>query len=52
LVQLTESGLEALLADRRLREGWLARAIVEDLSVEEQAVLRQAVELLRRLAES
>lgn len=51
LVELTQSGIEALQADRRQREGWLARAISEDLSKEEQAVLRQAVDLLRRLAD-
>jgi DNA-binding MarR family transcriptional regulator len=52
LVSLTDHGNEALQADRRNREGWLARAIDEDLSPEEQAVLRDAVELLRRLAEN
>jgi DNA-binding MarR family transcriptional regulator len=52
LVSLTEHGITTLQADRRHREGWLARAIDEDLSPEEQAVLREAVELLRRLAES
>jgi DNA-binding MarR family transcriptional regulator len=52
LVELTEQGYEALLEDRRLREGWLAKAIVEDLTPDEQAVLRDAVELLRRLSES
>jgi DNA-binding MarR family transcriptional regulator len=52
LVSLTDEGLAALLADRRHREGWLAEAIEQDLSAEEKAVLRDAVELLRRLAES
>lgn len=52
LVSLTKEGDEALQADRRNRVGWLARAIDEDLSPEEQAVLRDAVDLLRRLAES
>jgi DNA-binding MarR family transcriptional regulator len=52
LVSLTDEGIGALHADRRNREGWLARAIADDLSAEEQAVLRQAVDLLRRLAES
>src|SRR5438067_4836853 len=52
LVSLTEQGLATLQAERRQREGWLARAIADDLSPEEQAVLRDAVELLRRLAES
>jgi DNA-binding MarR family transcriptional regulator len=52
LVELTERGSDALQADRRHREGWLARAISDDLSADEQAVLREAVELLRRLAEN
>ncbi len=52
LVSLTDQGLEALHADRRHRVGWLAEAIERDLSEEEKAVLGDAVELLRRLAES
>ena len=52
LVELTAQGRDALEADRRHRVGWLARAIDDDLSPEEQAVLAEAVELLRRLAES
>jgi DNA-binding MarR family transcriptional regulator len=52
LVELTAQGDEALQADRRHRDGWLARAIAEDLSPEDQAVLRDAVDLLRRLAET
>ncbi|MFL5869049.1 MAG: MarR family winged helix-turn-helix transcriptional regulator [Thermoleophilaceae bacterium] len=52
LVELTAEGTEALHADRRRREGWLARAIEEDLSPEEQRLLRDAVPLLRQLAES
>jgi len=52
LVQLTDEGRTMLQADRRQREGWLARAIVDDLSEEEQAVLGRAVQLLRRLAET
>ena len=51
LVALTERGLQTLEDDRRHREGWLARAIAEDLSVAEQQVLSQALALLRRLAE-
>jgi DNA-binding MarR family transcriptional regulator len=51
LVSLTGEGREALQSDRRSRDGWLARAIDEDLSPEEQAVLRDAVDLLRRLGE-
>lgn len=52
LVSLTAEGNEALQADRRAREGWLARAIADDLAPEEQALLRDAVDLLRRLADS
>jgi DNA-binding MarR family transcriptional regulator len=51
LVELTEQGHQTLEDDRRQREGWLARAIAEDLSAQERKVLEQAVTLLRRLAE-
>jgi DNA-binding MarR family transcriptional regulator len=51
LVELTPQGLRTLEEDRRQREGWLARAIAEDLSAPEQRVLAQAIALLRRLAE-
>jgi DNA-binding MarR family transcriptional regulator len=52
LVELTEEGSATLQADRAQREGWLARAIAEELSPAEIDVLESAVELLRRLAES
>jgi DNA-binding MarR family transcriptional regulator len=52
MVELTDGGREALRADRERRDGWLAKAIVEDLTPEEQQLLGRAVELLRRLAES
>ena len=51
LVELTPHGLRILEDDRRQREGWLARAISEDLSPEEQRVLSRALEMLRRLSE-
>ena len=52
LVELTEHGRVVLSEERRRRDGWLAQAITDDLSAEEQAVLREAAALLRRLAES
>ncbi|HEU4978643.1 MAG TPA: MarR family transcriptional regulator [Solirubrobacteraceae bacterium] len=52
LVELTAEGRAALEEDRRHRDGWLARAIAEDLSPEEQRLLRDAVGLLRRLADA
>jgi DNA-binding MarR family transcriptional regulator len=51
LVELTETGRVALHEDRQQREGWLARAIAERLSAEEQRVLGRAVEILRRLVD-
>jgi DNA-binding MarR family transcriptional regulator len=51
LVELTPGGRDVLSADRRQREGWLAEAIAADLSPKEQALLGEAVLLLRRLAE-
>jgi DNA-binding MarR family transcriptional regulator len=50
LVELTERGSEVLSAERQRREGWLATAIAHDLDADEQAVLTEAVELLKRLA--
>ncbi len=52
LVELTEQGLQILEEDRRKRVGWLARAVSEDLSAQEQQVLSEALELLRRLSEN
>jgi DNA-binding MarR family transcriptional regulator len=49
-VELTRRGLAALAEYRRRREGWLARAL-EELTPREQALLGDAVGLLRRLAE-
>jgi DNA-binding MarR family transcriptional regulator len=52
LVELTERGALILQEDRRQREGWLANAITDDLSRDEQQLLAQALPLLRRLAEN
>jgi DNA-binding MarR family transcriptional regulator len=52
LVELTAQGREVLEEDRRHRVGWLAKAIAEDLSAEEQRVLAESLEMLRRLSEN
>jgi DNA-binding MarR family transcriptional regulator len=52
LIEVTPLGRQTLGELRRDREGWLAKAIAEDLSASEQRQLARAVELLRRLAES
>lgn len=51
LVELTGEGRSVLEADRRQREGWLAQAISEGFSEQEQQTLLEAVGLIRRLAE-
>lgn len=50
LIELTDEGRVALEEDRRHRVGWLV-SVIERLSKEEQRVLKQSTELLRRLAE-
>jgi DNA-binding MarR family transcriptional regulator len=52
LLDLTTEGRTVLGAERRIREGWLAEAIDRELSAAERATLREAVDLLRRLADS
>ena len=51
LVSLTDAGRSALLLERGRREGWLAQAMGSELTADEQAVVAEAVELFRRLAE-
>src|SRR3954451_22822452 len=50
-VGLTRQGRAALEDDRRQREGWLAGVIDERLSAQEQRVMEEAVEILRRVVE-
>ena len=52
LIEITERGRETLEEDRARRDGWLASAIEADLTPEEQEILRQAIEILHRLAQS
>jgi DNA-binding MarR family transcriptional regulator len=51
MLDLTDEGRRVLAEDRRRREGWLAQAIEEELSVDEQDTLNEAVRLLARLTE-
>jgi DNA-binding MarR family transcriptional regulator len=52
LVELTDEGRRVLEIDRAEKDGWLARAINDELSPADLDVLESAVDLLRRLAES
>ncbi len=51
IVDLTPEGRRVLAEERRRREGWLAEAIDQDLTVGERRLLLDAAQLLRRLAE-
>jgi DNA-binding MarR family transcriptional regulator len=51
-IDLTAPGRAALEADRRHREGWLARILAEDLSARERALLHDAAAVLRRIADA
>jgi DNA-binding MarR family transcriptional regulator len=50
VVHLTDQGRARVLADRKLRDEWLARQL-RDLTPDEREILRAAAPLLRRLAE-
>jgi DNA-binding MarR family transcriptional regulator len=52
LISLTDHGREVLLADRQIRDAWLAEAIRRDLTAQERAVLAEAAALLARLVDS
>lgn len=51
VVELTDTGRETVLADRRRRDAWLARRLSE-LTPHERAVLREAAPILERLSSS
>lgn len=51
LVELTHDGRDFIRRERRRREDWLSQAISDQLSPREQAVLAEAVTLLRRLVD-
>jgi DNA-binding MarR family transcriptional regulator len=51
VIEATPAGHEALAADRRRREGWLADAIERDLTRDERRTLAEAVALLGRLTD-
>jgi DNA-binding MarR family transcriptional regulator len=51
IVELTELGAQAVRETRRQRDAWLARRLAE-LEPKERAVLAEAAEILRRIADS
>jgi DNA-binding MarR family transcriptional regulator len=52
ILEVTPAGREALAAQRRSRDDWLAGALERELTPEERALLAEAVPLLRRIADS
>ena len=52
LIEITKGGRARLVDERRRREHWLAEAIAQELTPEEQQTLLDAVPLLRRLTEA
>jgi DNA-binding MarR family transcriptional regulator len=51
-VEITPAGVEALYAARAQREGWLSDVLERELDAEERRTLREALVLLRRIADS
>jgi DNA-binding MarR family transcriptional regulator len=51
LLELTDTGRAAILAERASRESWLAEAIASELDPEEQETLIRAVALLGRISQ-
>jgi DNA-binding MarR family transcriptional regulator len=52
LVELTDAGLETLLATRARREDWLTQALDRELDADQRDLLRRAVALLNRVADA
>ena len=52
IVELTATGRETLHAARARREGWLTEVLERDFTADERRSLREALALLRRLADS
>ena len=52
LIDPTPAGLEVLYAARAKREGWLSEMLDRDFTADERRTLREALTLLRRLADS
>ena len=51
-VELTDAGLETLLATRARREDWLTQALDRELDADQRDLLRRAVALLNRVADA
>jgi DNA-binding MarR family transcriptional regulator len=51
-VELTDAGLQTLLATRARREDWLTQALDRELDADQRELLRRAVALLNRVADA
>ena len=52
VLELTQAGVDRLLATRARREDWLTGALERELSAAERRELRDAIGLLRRVADA
>lgn len=52
IVELTDTGLDALKATRAQRETWLTEALTRELDADERTILREALALLDRIADA
>lgn len=51
LIRLTKAGLRETAASRRARAQWIAEALATTVSADEMNILREAVPLLRKIAD-
>jgi DNA-binding MarR family transcriptional regulator len=52
IIELTDAGLDLLRTTRASRETWLAEVLERELDADERALIRAALALLRRVADS
>jgi DNA-binding MarR family transcriptional regulator len=52
IIELTDTGLDALKATRARRETWLTEALQQQLDADERALVHEALLLLNRIADA
>jgi DNA-binding MarR family transcriptional regulator len=52
IIELTDTGLDALKATRARRETWLTEALTRELDADERALVHEALALLNRIADA
>jgi DNA-binding MarR family transcriptional regulator len=52
IIELTDTGLDALQTTRARRETWLTEALTRELDADERALVHEALALLNRIADA